>query len=189
MPPSANVNKKNKTYYDHLLVCYGDEILERCRAAFPQDRFRQQGLYDDILIRFWESIDKIADAVEKHRNAGLVSGIDEGSVGRYEHNYVFKTTQYVIRDSLRRYRKELKHRSVEELPDIADPSTVESPSILDDLVDQLDVEDRAFVKQYLAGYTPAEIGTFDGCSKSTAYRRFNAIIQKLIAIYNEQGKQ
>ena len=188
MPPPANVNKKNKTYYDHLLVRYGDEIMERCRDAFPQDRFRQQSLYDDILIRFWENVDKIAGAVERRRIAGLVSGDDDGSVGRYEHNYVFKTARYVIRDSLRRYRKELLHRPVEELPDIADPSTVESPSILDDLVDRLDVEDRAFVQQYLAGYTPAEIGNIDGCSKSTAYRRFNAIIQKLIAINNEQGK-
>lgn len=151
---------RHKTFTD-LLRDYSNLIWSMCHHAAHGDIEQCRDLFQDVSMRLWLHFDELRSDAQPHEKKAWVEW----------------QTRHVLEHAGRRQRLE----PVDELPEQADGdawSDIEIRTLVNDLMAQLQPDERQLVQMRLEGYSAGEIADKMGLSRDTVYQRIHRTIAK-----------
>ncbi len=153
--------ERHKTFTD-LLRAHSNLIWSMCHYAAHGDHELCRDLFQDVSLRLWPHFGEMRpNAPPPQRNA-----------------WVEWQTRHVLEHAGRRQRPE----PVGELPEQADSNAlvdIEIRTLINDLLSQLQPDERQLVQMRLEGYSANEIADKMGLSRDTVYQRIHRTMKKV----------
>lgn len=148
--------------YNDLLRRHAAVVWSMCRDAAQGDDERCRDLFQDVAVRLWIHLGELRHDAQPHE----------------ERAWVEWQTRHILEHATRRIRP----TPTENLPEQADEkeaADAEVRATVDDLLAQLQPNDRMLVQMRLDGYSAEEIATKMGISRDSVYQRWHRIVTLL----------
>ncbi len=148
--------------YNDLLRRHAAVVWAMCRNAAQGDGERCRDLFQDVAVRLWIHLGELRHDAQPHE----------------ERAWVEWQTRHILEHATRRIRP----TPTENLPEQADEkeaADAEVRATVDDLLAQLQPNDRMLVQMRLDGYSAEEIATKMGISRDSVYQRWHRIVTLL----------
>ena len=161
--------ERHKTFTD-LLRGYSDLIWSMCHHAAHGDLEHCRDLFQDVSLRLWQHFGELHPDAQPHERKAWVEW----------------QTRHVLEHAGRRQRPE----PMGELPEQPDGyawADVEVRTLVNDLLAQLQPDERQLVQMRMEGYSAGEIADKMGLSRDTVYQRIHRTLMKarrvLLAVF------
>lgn len=152
--------ERHKTFTD-LLRGYSNLIWSMCHHAAHGDLEQCRDLFQDVSLRLWQHFGELRPDAQPHEKKAWVEW----------------QTRHVLEHAARRQRPE----PMGELPEQPDGDAlvdIEIRSLINDLLAQLQPDERQLVQMRLEGYSAGEIADKMGLSRDTVYQRIHRTLLK-----------
>ena len=152
--------ERHKTFTD-LLRGYSDLIWSMCHHAAHGDLEHCRDLFQDVSLRLWQHFGELRPDAQPHEKKAWVEW----------------QTRHVLEHAGRRQRPE----PMSELPEQPDGDAwvdVEVRTLINDLLAQLQPDERQLVQMRMEGYSAGEIADKMGLSRDTVYQRIHRTLMK-----------
>ena len=164
---------KHDLLFEHIREEYGLFIFSLCKSFFPFDHTLQDTLYNDILYRIWQKLDRYTE------------GADLGT-------WVYRVSRHVAVNSLRREKRrrffQPLTRELEQTIAAGDDDTLQIDTLYR-LIDRLSIRERELVYLYLEQLSQADIARLMGMSETNVSTMIYRIKKKLKTMYENEREE
>ena len=132
-----------------------------CRDASNGDREQCRDLFQDVSLRLWQHFSELHSGAQPHEQKAWVEW----------------QTRHVLHHAGRRQRP----KPIGELPDQPDNDAyvnIEIRTLINDLLTQLQPDERQLLQMRMAGYSANEIADKMGLSRDAVYQRMHRTLMK-----------
>lgn len=147
--------------YTELLRDHSALIWSMCRNTAPGDYERCRDLFQDVSLRLWQHYDELRSDAKPHERKAWVEW----------------QVRHVLNHAGRRERP-VPMSDLPEQPDIDALDKAEIRTLVNDLLTQLNPDERQMLQMRMDGYSAGEIAKEMGLSRDTVYQRMHRTLTK-----------
>ena len=147
--------------YTELLRDHSALIWSMCRNTAPGDYERCRDLFQDVSLRLWQHYDELRSDAKPHERKAWVEW----------------QVRHVLNHAGRRERP-VPMSDLPEQPDIDALDKAEIRTLVNDLLTQLNPDERQLLQMRMDGYSAGEIAKEMGLSRDTVYQRMHRTLTK-----------